>query len=62
MSTSTVADVSAPEGWVTGTWTIDPAHSTVSFAIGHPMSRVPGTFSDVSGHIVTSPGHYAQEA
>ena len=45
----------APEGWVAGTWTIDPAHTVVSFAVRHLMSRVRGTFSDVSGEIVTRP-------
>jgi polyisoprenoid-binding protein YceI len=45
----------ALEGWLTGTWAIDPAHSSVSFAIRHLMSRVRGTFSDVSGQIVTDP-------
>lgn len=48
------ADLCAPEGWVAGTWTIDPAHSVVTFAVRHLMSRVRGTFSDVSGQIVTS--------
>ena len=58
---TTTADVSAtagvpvPEDWVTGTWEIDPAHSVVSFAVRHLMSRVRGTFSEVSGQIVTSP-------
>jgi len=33
---------------------IDPAHSTVSFVVRHLMSRVRGTFSDVSGQIVTT--------
>jgi polyisoprenoid-binding protein YceI len=52
---STVPDACVPEGWVTGTWTIDPAHTTLSFAVRHLMSRVRGTFSDVSGQILTSP-------
>jgi polyisoprenoid-binding protein YceI len=58
---TTTADISAtagvpvPEDWVTGTWQIDPAHSVVSFAVRHLMSRVRGTFSEVSGQIVTSP-------
>jgi polyisoprenoid-binding protein YceI len=47
------ADIRVPEGWAAGTWTIDPAHSTVTFAVRHLMSRVRGTFSDVSGQIVT---------
>jgi polyisoprenoid-binding protein YceI len=50
-----VRHVPVPEGWVAGTWTIDPAHTTVSFAVRHLMSRVRGTFSEVSGQIVTSP-------
>ena len=45
----------ALEGWLAGTWAIDPAHSSVSFAVRHLMSRVRGTFSDVSGQIVTDP-------
>ncbi len=45
----------APAGWVAGTWTIDPAHTTVSFAVRHLMSRVRGTFREVSGQIVTAP-------
>jgi polyisoprenoid-binding protein YceI len=44
-----------PEGWIAGTWTIDPAHTTVSFAVRHLMSRVRGTFSEVSGQIITRP-------
>ena len=50
---SSAADVRVPEGWTAGTWTLDPAHSAVSFAVRHLMSRVRGTFSDVSGQIVT---------
>jgi polyisoprenoid-binding protein YceI len=52
-ATST-ADVYAPEGWTAGTWTIDSAHTTLTFAVRHLMSRVRGTFTDVSGQIVTS--------
>jgi polyisoprenoid-binding protein YceI len=59
---STVPGASVPGGWVTGTWTIDPAHTTVSFAVRHLMSRVRGTFSDVSGQIVTSPDPSASTA
>ena len=51
---SSAAGMGVPEGWVAGTWTIDPAHSTVSFVVRHLMSRVRGTFSDVSGQIATS--------
>lgn len=52
--TTSAAGVHVPEGWVAGTWTIDPAHTTVTFAVRHLMSRVRGTFTDVSGQIVTS--------
>ena len=52
---STAAAVPVPEGWVAGTWALDPAHSAVSFAVRHLMSRVRGTFTDVSGQIVTGP-------
>jgi polyisoprenoid-binding protein YceI len=43
-----------PEGWVAGLWAIDPAHSTVGFAVRHLMSRVRGSFAEVSGQIVTT--------
>jgi polyisoprenoid-binding protein YceI len=39
-----VADLSTapgpfvPEGWAAGAWTIDPAHTTVSFVVRHLMS------------------------
>jgi polyisoprenoid-binding protein YceI len=47
------ADLAVPEGLATGTWTIDPAHTSVAFSVRHLMSRVRGSFSDVSGQIVT---------
>jgi polyisoprenoid-binding protein YceI len=50
---SATAGVPGPAGWVAGTWDIDPAHTTVGFAVRHLMSRVRGTFSEVSGQIVT---------
>jgi polyisoprenoid-binding protein YceI len=53
---SSATDVRMPEGWVAGAWTIDPAHTVVSFVVRHLMSRVHGTFSEVSGQIVTSAG------
>ena len=49
------AGPSAPDGWIAGTWTIDPAHTTVSFVVRHLMSRVRGAFSEVSGQIITRP-------
>lgn len=46
-------DLAAPEGWATGTWAIDPAHTSVAFSVRHLMSRVRGSFGDVNGRIVT---------
>lgn len=36
-----------------GTWNIDPSHSEVAFTIRHLMSKVRGTFTDVTGVIET---------
>jgi polyisoprenoid-binding protein YceI len=42
-------------GYVTGTWTIDPAHSDVGFAVRHLMiSNVKGHFTRFEGQIVTA--------
>ena len=42
-------------GYVTGTWTIDPAHSDVGFVIRHLMiSKVKGHFTSFEGRIVTA--------
>jgi polyisoprenoid-binding protein YceI len=54
-ATAVTTGQAAPAGWAAGTWTIDPAHTTVAFAVRHLMSRVRGTFSEVSGQIVTGP-------
>jgi polyisoprenoid-binding protein YceI len=44
--------VSIP-GYVTGTWSIDPVHTDVSFTVRHMMvSKVRGKFHGVSGTIV----------
>ena len=41
-------------GYVAGTWTIDPVHSTVGFTIRHMMiSKVRGRFGAVEGTLVT---------
>jgi polyisoprenoid-binding protein YceI len=41
-------------GYITGTWTIDPVHSDVSFVVRHfSVSKVRGRFTAVSGTIVT---------
>lgn len=43
-------------GYVAGTWTIDPVHSEVGFAVRHMMvSKVRGKFTKFSGEIVTAP-------
>jgi polyisoprenoid-binding protein YceI len=42
-------------GYVTGTWTIDPAHSDVGFVIRHlGISNVKGHFTRFGGQIVTA--------
>jgi polyisoprenoid-binding protein YceI len=42
-------------GYVTGAWTIDPAHSDVGFVIRHLMiSKVKGHFTKFEGQIVTA--------
>ncbi len=51
MSTSTTE----VPGLVAGTWTIDPAHSEVSFSVRHLMvSKVRGTFTSFEGAITIS--------
>src|SRR5262245_44581678 len=46
MTVSTVAP-----GLTAGTWNIDPAHSEVTFAIRHLMSKVRGSFTDFGGQV-----------
>jgi polyisoprenoid-binding protein YceI len=41
------------------TWTIDKAHSNVSFRIKHLMSKVTGSFADFDGTITTDFGNLA---
>lgn len=48
---STVTD-GVLAGTATGTWTIDQAHSSVTFSVRHLMSKVRGRFSEVEGRIV----------
>jgi len=55
MNSITITDQFVPAGWLAGTWTIDPAHTSVGFAVRHLMSRVRGTFDEVNGQIVTGP-------
>src|SRR6266702_3899796 len=49
--TSAVTD-GALAGIATGTWRIDPAHSSVTFAVRHLMSKVRGRFREVDGKIL----------
>jgi polyisoprenoid-binding protein YceI len=43
-------------GYVTGTWSIDPVHSEVSFVVRHMMvSKVRGRFDKFEGTIQTAP-------
>jgi polyisoprenoid-binding protein YceI len=50
----TLAATTIP-GYVAGTWTIDAAHSDVSFAVRHMMvSKVKGRFGSFSGTVVTA--------
>jgi polyisoprenoid-binding protein YceI len=52
ISTTTTTTTSIP-GYVPGTWTLDPVHSDVSFAVRHMMvSKVRGRFHGVTGTIV----------
>ena len=54
----TAADTSlatAVPGYVAGTWSIDPVHSTVEFVVRHMMlSKVRGKFRTFSGTLVTA--------
>jgi len=50
----TTAAVEIP-GYVTGTWSIDPVHSEVSFVVRHMMvSKVRGRFDKFEGTIATA--------
>jgi polyisoprenoid-binding protein YceI len=46
-------DVQSTLGIQTGTWTIDPSHSEVSFVARHLMSKVRGLFQKFEGQIAT---------
>ena len=37
-----------------GTWTIDPAHSSIGFSVRHLMGKVRGTFAEFTGHLTTA--------
>jgi polyisoprenoid-binding protein YceI len=49
------ADLTEIPGYLAGTWTIDPVHSDVGFAVRHLMiSKTKGRFTRFSGRIVTA--------
>ncbi|NGO70828.1 YceI family protein [Streptomyces boncukensis] len=51
---STPSDLALP-GYTTGTWTIDPVHSEISFTVKHlGIAKVRGRFDAVEGQIVTA--------
>ena len=51
-------EAAGQHGSVAGTWTVDPAHTDIGFAIRHMgISTVRGRFDDVSGTIVANPKH-----
>jgi polyisoprenoid-binding protein YceI len=53
--TTAVTPATTIPGYLTGTWTIDPVHSEVSFLVRHMMvSKVRGTFRTFSGTLVTA--------
>lgn len=37
-----------------GTWTIDPAHSSIGFSVRHLMGKVRGTFEEFTGQVTTA--------
>ncbi|PJJ63400.1 YceI family protein [Compostimonas suwonensis] len=50
-----MADTISIPGYIAGTWTIDKAHSEVSFTVRHLMiSKVRGTFKDFDATFVTA--------
>jgi polyisoprenoid-binding protein YceI len=54
ITVTTSAETVTIPGYVAGTWTIDPVHSEVGFAVRHMMvSKVRGKFKTFSGELVT---------
>jgi len=51
----TLLETSAPAGYLSGTWSIDPVHSEVGFSIRHLMvSKIRGRFTGFEGTFVTA--------
>jgi polyisoprenoid-binding protein YceI len=55
MSTLTTLAGGTLTGTPSGTWRIDPAHSSVTFSIRHLMSKVRGRLDEVEGRIDIGP-------
>jgi polyisoprenoid-binding protein YceI len=54
----TVLETTAPAGYRTGTWKIDPSHSEVGFSVRHLMvSKVRGRFTSFEGSFETADDH-----
>jgi polyisoprenoid-binding protein YceI len=54
MTTTDSGTLTGIPGYVAGTWSIDPVHTEVGFAVRHMMvSKVRGRFRNFSGQIVT---------
>ncbi len=51
MSTMTTLAGGTLAGTPTGTWRIDPAHSSVSFSVRHLMSKVRGRIREIEGSL-----------
>jgi polyisoprenoid-binding protein YceI len=49
-------------GLTAGNWSIDPAHSEVTFSIRHLMSKVRGSFTDFSGRVDVAEDVFASTA
>lgn len=50
MTTADVTQlVELPSGFAPGTWTIDPAHSEITFTVRHLMTKVRGSFEEFEG-------------
>jgi polyisoprenoid-binding protein YceI len=56
MTTATISKPTDPFSMLATRWEIDPAHTTVEFAVKHMMiSTVKGRFASVSGHAYVNP-------
>lgn len=55
MQPTTTLDGGTLSGTPTGTWRIDPMHSSASFSVRHLMSTVRGRFRELDGRIVIGP-------